>query len=179
MEQILGSEKTVRAIAENLVYRGRAIRGRRRTKVDGKFGAFDIVETPGETFTCDADFAREAINTGKVEYLSGGLCSVLAEKDGFHRYVPWNSQSEHVPQYERCETLHTIAWAGLFFPAGYSLRIDINQFDRPYYCFEDETAGVARQLRVLKLSPKKVKLDAAEQAGMVAKLMAAVFPAAA
>ena len=175
--KLLGSSKVVRAVTD-LNCRGKLIRGRQRTRVDGKLGSFEIIETPGETAEIDALFAKDLVANGSAILIEGGYCSVIPEADGFNRYVAWNPQRTKPEVYECVETLCTVAWAGMFFPKGAKIRLDINQFDRGYYCYSDETLLYSHQLRVQKQSPKKVRISQEEQAQKLNAVFEKMFPAA-
>ena|ERR1700738_1306783 len=178
--EILGAVKTIRAV-KDLVYQGKEYRGRRRERIDGQEGSYDIVTTPGEEFQCDQDFARAALDKGEAEYVAGGLCDVIAESDGMNRYTPWN-KSFWLPQnetdaYDCVEVLRDVGFCGLSFPAKFKCRLDRRQFDRTTYVYQNEPEQYGTLFRVLKPSPQKIKATAAEQSTMVAQLMAKVFPA--
>jgi hypothetical protein len=176
---IPGSIKTIRAKV-NLQYRGRTISGRQRTRVDGEKGAYEIHTTPGETAEVDQAFAKEAVMSGKAELLEGGMCEVVAEQDGFNRYTDWRAKDGEGAVYERVEYLKNGAMAGgPYWGPGFKARVDISQCDRSSFCYEDETPNQWHAFRVLKVSPKKVRMSQAEQQGKINAIYSKLFPATA
>ena len=175
IKQIPGWTKKIRAVSD-LVVKGKEIRGRRRVIVEGKLGAYDTVETLGDTVEIDdQSLARGIVDTGRGILLEGGYSTVTIDGE-LPRYVAWNPQSNEEPLFERVEILKPIHWAGLLLPQGFQCRLDIHAFDRSYYRFEDEPEDSSQCIRVLSASPKTQKLTAAAQTSMVQKLWSTVFP---
>jgi hypothetical protein len=174
---IPGSVKKIRAKVD-LQYRGRTISGIRRTRVDGEKGAYEIFTTEGEEFECDQAFAKEAVMSGQAELLEGGMCEVLAEKDGFHRYTDWRVKDGANAVYERVEYLKNGGMAGgPYWQPGFKCRVDVSQCDRASFCYEDETPNQWHVFRVLKVSPKKVRMSQSEQQGKINAIYTKLFPA--
>jgi hypothetical protein len=180
-QPLLGTIKTVRAIRD-VVYKGTAYRGRKRERVDEKNRGYYFIEThPGDQFTCDALFAKQAENNGEIVLLSGGRVTVTEQKDGFHTYQSWiKNASDPDPVYERCELLSPLFLGdGCHLPTGTKIRIDVRVYDRSQYFFSDETQNYQHRIRVLAASPKRTRLNAVEQAGKVNALFDKFFPATA
>jgi hypothetical protein len=177
--EILGTTKVVRAI-KDVVYQAKEYRGRKRERVDGKDGSYDFVETHvGDQFACDASFAKQAENAGQVVLLSGGRVTVTEPESEFPIYARWNRNlSDPPPVYERCELLKPL-WLGdgCLLPEGFRCRLDVQLAERTRLCYEDEQQTDAHAIRVLKLSPKKIRISQAEQAGKVNALFDKFFPA--
>jgi hypothetical protein len=174
-----GAVKRVRAI-KDLVYQGKAIRGRRLVRTDGKLGSYDITETPGEELECNQAFAKEVIMNGKAVLVSGGAVEVIPQADGFPIYKSWiKNLSDPDPIFEKCELLKPLFLGdGCHLPEGAKIRIDVRPWDRREYFYSDETQQDQHRFRVLAPSPKRTRLNAIEQSTMVAQLMAKVFPTA-
>jgi hypothetical protein len=173
---IPGSIKTIRAKVD-LQYRGRTISGIRRTRIDGEKGAYEIIMAPGAIAEVDQVFAKEVVMSGKAELLEGGMCEVVEEVDGFHRYTDWRVTDGEGAVYEKVEYLKNGAMAGgPYWGPGFKARVDISQCDRASYCFEDETPNQWHAVRVLKPSPKRVKMDAAEQSHKVSTMWKKLYP---
>ena len=64
----------------------------------------------------------------------------------------------------------------LHWPAGFKCRVDISTLDRPQFCYEDEPQTDWHIVRVLKPSPIKVKMDAAEQSQKVSTMWKKLYP---
>lgn len=178
-QPLLGSVKRIRAI-KDLVYQGKAIRGRRFTKVDGRLGSYEIIHTAGEELECDQAFAKEAVMAGKAELVSGGNVEVIPQADGFPIYKSWlRNLSDPAPVFERCEILKPQSFGdGCHLSIGFKCRLDTATFwDRSRFCYEDETLTDQHAIRVLKLSPKKLRMSQAEQQAKTDALFSKFFPA--
>jgi hypothetical protein len=81
-QPLLGAVKKIRANVD-LVYLGRSVRGKRKIRIDGSHGSYEIIHTPGEEFECDQAFAKEAIMSGKAELVSGGNVDVTPRRMDF------------------------------------------------------------------------------------------------
>jgi hypothetical protein len=176
--EIPGTMKTIRAIRD-LEYRGKIIVGRRKVRIDHKFGAYEETLNPGETAVVEQTFAKEVVMSGLAELLEGGMCEVVAEKDGFHRYTDWRRKPEDpVPIYERVEFLKAGGMpGGPYWQAGFKCRLDITTFwDRSRVCYEDQTATDQHSIRILKPSPIKVKMNAIELATRVGVMWKKLYP---
>jgi hypothetical protein len=176
--EIPGTMKTIRAIRD-LEYRGKTIVGRHKIRIDGKHGAYEETITPGMTAEVDQVFAKGVVMDGRAELLEGGLCEVVPEKDGYHRYTDWRRRPEDPPPvYERVEFLKPSGMAGgPYWEAGFKCRVDITTFyDRSRVCYEDETPTSQHSIRIFRPSPVKVKLNAAELANRVGVLWAKAYP---
>lgn len=174
-----GAVKKIRAITD-MVYLGRLIRGRRFERTDqGKLGAYDVKRIEGEEFECDQSFAKGVVMSGKAEPVSGGLVDVVEQPDGYPIYQRWvRNPSDPVPVYERCELLKPLWFGdGCLLPVGTKCRLDVSQCDRSKLCYEDtELQPGWHAYRVLKPSPKKVRMSQAEQQGKINALYSKFFP---
>jgi hypothetical protein len=177
-QPLLGAVKKIRAI-KDLVYQGKAIRGRRFTRVDGKLGAYDITETPGEEFECDQNFAREAVMSGNATLLSGGQVEVVPQADGFPIYQCWvRDPAAAASNFEKCELLKPHFFGdGCHLPVGSKVRLDISLAARSSICYEGEQLNDSHSIRIFRISPQKVRVSQAETAGKVNALFAKFFPA--
>src|SRR5580693_7463565 len=108
-EAILGTTKVARA-TKTIVYKGVEYRGRHYARIYGQHGSYELVETyPGDEFTCDAVFAKQAENAKEIVLLSGGRVTVMEQKDGFPIYESWvRDPAAPTPVYERCELLRPL-----------------------------------------------------------------------
>jgi hypothetical protein len=176
-QPLLGSVKRIRAILD-LNYKGKEIRGSRRVKVDGKLGTYEIHSTAGQTAEVDQAFAKEVVMSGKAVIVSGGQVEVVPQEDGFHIYKSWlKNLSDPAPVYECCELLKPLFLGdGCHLPAGSKIRIDVRSWDRRKYFYSDETQQADHTFRVMAPSPKRVKLNAVEQAGKVNAIFDKLFP---
>jgi hypothetical protein len=177
--ELLGAVKVVRAI-KDVVYKGTAYRGRKKERFDGKNGSYDIVEThPGDEFTCDAVWAKQAENAGEVVLLSGGRVTITESMSEFPIYERWqHNASDPVPVYERCELLKPMWFGdGCLLPAGTKCRLDVGQCDRSKLCYEDtELEPELHAFRILRPSPPRAKSDAAELAKRAGVLWQKAYP---
>ena len=178
-ETILGAVKKVRAIRD-LVYQGKEYRGRHRERVDEKNGSYYFAEThAGDEFECDAVFAKQAEDAGEIVLLSGGRVTVIEQKDGLHIYKNWlHNLSDPEPVFERCELLRVLSFGdGCLLPVGFKCRLDTATFfDRSRFCYQDETQSEFHTVRVLKASPKRIKLDATELSNRVGVMWKKLYP---
>lgn len=168
--ELLGAVKTVRAIRD-VVYNGAEYRGRKRERVDGQNGSYEIIEThPGDVFECDAGFAKRAENAGEIVLLSGGRVDVVPQADGFPIYRSWiRNISDPDPAFEKCELLRPMSFGdGCLLEPGTKLRLDTTTFwERSRFCYADEPLTDQHAVRVLRASPVRVKSDAAELSSRV------------
>jgi hypothetical protein len=177
--ELLGSVKRIRAILD-LVYLGRSVRGRRRVKLDGKLGAYEILITEGEEFECDQTFAKEAVMSGKAVIVSGGQVEVIPQEDGFPIYQSWvrDPAAAAVPVFEKCELLKSHFFGdGCLLEKGSKVRLDIASTPRTSICYEDEQQTESHAIRVLKISPKKLRMSQSEQQGKINAIFSQLFPA--
>jgi hypothetical protein len=179
-EKILGATKHVRAV-KDVVYQAKEYRGRKRERVDDKDGAYHFEEThPGDDFTCDAAWAKQAENAGEIVLLSGGRVTVTEQKDGFPIYQSWlRNPSDPAPVFERCELLKPMFFGeGCHLPTGTKCRLDVSLADRSRLCYEDtKFQPELHAYRVLRLSPKKLRISQEEQVGKVNAIFEKLFPA--
>jgi hypothetical protein len=176
---LLGAVKKIRAIRD-LVYLGRSVRGRRKVRVDHKLGAYDETMTPGEEFECEQAFAKEAVMAGKAELVSGGQVEVVHQEDGFPIYLSWvRDPAAPPPVFERVELFRPLFFPpDCVLPKGFKCRLDLSPYKQSMLCYEDtEMNPELHGFRVLKLSPKKLKMTASEQAGKVNAIFDKLFPA--
>ena len=179
-QPLLGSVKRIRAI-KDLVYQGKAIRGRRRTRIDGTLGAYDINIIEGEEFECDQDFAKEVCMSGKATLLSGGQVEVIPQADGCPVYQSWvRDPAAPAPLYERVELLKPFFFGdGCHLPIGSRIRLDLVAYRPTMLCYEDTERTDDHGVRVLKPSPKKMRVSQADQASKISAMWEKLFPAAA
>jgi hypothetical protein len=172
-----GAVKTIRAI-KDLVYLGRSIRGRRRQRIEGKLGAYEETITPGETV--EVDHAKEAVMSGRAEVVSGGQVEVIPQANDFPIYLSWvRDPSALAPVFERVEVLRPLYFPpDCILPKGFKCQLDLVAYKPSQLCYEDtEFNPELHTFRVLKLSPKKLKMTASEQAGKVNAIFDKLFPA--
>jgi hypothetical protein len=180
-QPLLGAVKKLRAISSGIVYQGRAIRGRQQTRVDGTHGSYEIFVTEGEEFECDQDFAKQAVMSGKAVLVSGGNVEVIPQADGLNIYKSWlRNLTDPAPVFECCEVLRQMSFGdGCLLPPGFRCRLDIALADRTRLRYEDEQIDDLTSIRVLKPSPKKQRMSAAEQAGKINAIFEKLYPATA
>jgi hypothetical protein len=176
---LLGAVKKIRAI-QDLVYLGRSVRGRRSERIDGEKGAYEIQRTEGEEFECDQAFAKEAVMAGKAVVVSGGQVEVVPQEDGFPIYLSWvRDPSAPAPVFERVELLRPLYFPPDFvLPKGARIRLDLSAYKQSMLCYEDTEAG-EHVFRVLKLSPRKLRMSASEQSAKLDAVFNKLFPATA
>lgn len=174
-------QKKIRAISSDLVYQGRAIRGRQRTRVDGSHGSYEVFVTEGEEFECGQVFAKEAIERGAAILISGGSVDVTPMADGFPIYESWiRNPADPAPVFEPCELLRPLSFGDeCILPAGSKIRLDISTTPRTGIQYEDDEQNDSHSIRVFKISPRKVRISQAETAGKVNAIFEKLFPATA
>jgi hypothetical protein len=104
--------------------------------------------------------------------------TVTEPKSEFPIYKRWNSNpSDPVPVFERCELLHPLWFGeGCFLPAGTKCRLDVALVDRIKIRYEDDAQNPDQTIRIFKISPKKLKITAAEVANRVGVMWAKLYP---
>jgi hypothetical protein len=178
--ELPGATKVVRAI-KDLVYLGRSVRGRRYERIDGKLGAYEINRVEGEEFECDQEFAKRVCMNGSAVLVSGGAVEVTPQADSFPIYQSWiRDPAARAPIFECVELLKPMWFGdGCLLEKGSKVRLDISSTPRASLCYEDDQLQPEHTLRLFKLSPKKLRVSAAEQAAKVNAMYNKLFPAAA